>query len=223
MNEETNVEATAEELLRSLGNMWLRCTLVQAGDPVRFERTIHRIVERDRLPPGYESCIGVKFANPVESRFGLWKNKTMFFDPERREWIGHAETRDAAPRLQVEIPGLFHNHTEYFRSTSWVPGTTWRDQPIDQALLQRYDRREHMHRLGIAISGNNIRAILFKKICCGAWSGAKYDRASIWTVKGQALLTLMRNIVETGACALTPDEEDVFRMYFQQDALLNGA
>ncbi|OHA84899.1 MAG: hypothetical protein A2408_01420 [Candidatus Yonathbacteria bacterium RIFOXYC1_FULL_52_10] len=219
-----NGRAKAEQMLRGLGRAWIRCTLTQPGDPVdpvRFEATLHGILETKKLPTGFESCVGLTFDRTVESRFGLWKDKTIFFDPSWRIWIGHATSLEHAELFQVEVPGLIYNYRDYFDPSSWYPGATWHDDPIPNSMYDRYDRSGVMDALGIAISGTNIRAILFKKICNGEWSGSGYDRLSIHNVKGVALVNLSRSLLEKQGDLFTTSERVVIERYLIQDTVSN--
>lgn len=209
------------EILRTLGRPWVRCTLIQPGDPVRFEGVLHGILETKKLPAGFESCVGLTFDGTVKSRFGLWKDKTIFFDPLRRIWIGYASSREQSLRFLVEVPGWIYNYRDYFDSSSWRPGATWYDDPIPTSMYDRYDRSRVMDALGIAISGTNIRLILFKKICNGEWSGSGYDRLSIHNVKGVALVNLTRFLVEKHRGLFTTPERVVIERYLIQDTVLN--
>lgn len=203
-----------EHMLRGLG--MIRCTLVQQGDPVRFERAFHSILEPWKLTESYAGCIGIKFDKSVESRFELRKDRTIFFDPASREWIGAATHPENAPHFSVEVSSWIYNYSDYFDPASWVPGTTWHDMPIES---YKNDPSSIMDALGLAISGYNVRVILFKKICNGEWLGSGHDRLSIHTVKGAALTNLMGNLLEKGDIAFTRAERAVLERYRAQRAV----
>lgn len=204
--------AQAERMIRGLG--MIRCTLVWPGDPVRFERSFHTILEPWKLAEPYAGYIGIKFDKDVEPRFELRKKRTIFFNPVSREWIGEAVFPENALRFSVEVSSLIYNYRDYFDPASWVPDTTWHDTPIES---YKNDPAPIMDTLGLAISGYNVRAILFKKICNGEWSGG-YDRLTIHTVKGAMLANLIAGILEKDTVVLTAAERSVLERYLAQRA-----
>ena len=224
MNEIATVNdwASAEQMLRYLGQTWTRCTLIQPGDPVRFEGIPYGILETRKLPKGFESCGGLIFDRTVKSLFGLWKDKTIFFDPSRRVWIGHSSSLEQERRFFVECPGLIYNYRDYFEPSSWPEEATWHKSPLSSSMYDHYDPSGVMDMLGIAISGTNIRAILFKKICNGQWSGSGHDRLSIHNVKGVALINLIKSLLEKQGDLFTIPERMVIDRYLEQDTVLNS-
>lgn len=220
---ELKIRDTAEQMLRTLGPARIRCTLIQPGDPVRFEGTVHGILEAWKLSEGYGGCVGIKFEKPIDPRFKLRKDQTIFFEPVLRTWIGLAESPENAPRFMVEIPGWIYNYRDYFDPDSWRKGLVWHDDPISSILHNQYDRGKEMDMLGIAISGTNIRLILFKKICNGEWSGSGHDRLSIHAVKGRALVDLMSDLLGKGEVMFTAPERAVLKRYLIQQAAFERA
>lgn len=210
----SDVSAQAERMLRGLG--MVRCTLVRPGDPVRFERNFHTILEPWKLTESYAGYIGLKFDKDVEPRFELRNNRTIFFNPVSREWIGKAAFPENALRFLVEVPSWIYNYRDYFDPASWVSGTTWHDMPIES---YKNDPSSIMDTLGLAISGYNIRAILFKKICNGVWQGSGYDRLSIHAVKGRALVNFISDLLKKDEVVFTMAERTVLERYVVQRAM----
>jgi len=194
-------------------------TLIKSGAPVRFEGKVDRVFESDMLPENYSDCYGVRMSSFIDTRFGLWKGKIIFFNPHTGEWLGYGKDIVETGHFIVEVVGWIYNYSDYFNPKSWIQSAIWHNKPLKKFTI---DRSILMDKLNISISGDNIRAILFKKIYNNEWQNFGYTTASIMEVKGSSLLGLLKKLMETKQLHFTLDEVSVVRSYLLQDKVLNS-
>lgn len=207
---------TGDDLNKFLFRSRLRITLIGSGEPARFEGEFLSIVDDNKLPKLCSHLIGIELSKDADSSFGLWKNCVIFFDPCTREWTGYAKEEEETRKFMIEVIGLIYNYRDYFDSVTWCSESILHDDPTSS----EYDHHIEMDRFRIAISGYNIRAILFKKIFNGLWKDSPYKKSSIQEVKGKNLIVLLYALKDRHDF-FTEDEMKVVNMYLHQDSLLN--
>ena len=79
-----------------------------------------------------------------------------------------------------------------------------------------------MDALGFSISGNNVRAILFKKMCNGVWHDLPCTKENIQFIKGRDLVKLINDLLAHENAHFTLDEMRVIERYREQDRILNS-
>jgi hypothetical protein len=193
-------------------------TLIRSGNPVRFKSKVDRVLEGDMLPENYSCCYGLRMSSFIDARFGLWKERIVFFNSQTMEWLGYADDVSKAGHFIVEVVGWIYNYSDYFNPDSWIPSAIWHDKSLKKFTE---DHSVLMDKLDISISGDNIRAILFKKIYNDEWQSSGYTTASIMKVKGSSLLDLLKKLMRTKQLHFTLDEVSVIRSYLFQDKVLN--
>lgn len=205
------------DLSKFLFRARLCVTLIRPGKPARFEDELFSIIDNGKLPKSCLGLVGMKLSKYADPSFGLLNNRIILFNPQTREWTGYSKKKGDMRKFIVEVIGLVYNYRDYFDPVTWCSGSIWHDNPVSF----KYDHHLEMDRFGIAISGQNVRTILFKKIYNGLWEDSPYKRSNIQEVKGQNLITLLRNILKDTHEFFTKDEMKVVNMYLYQDSLFN--
>jgi len=203
-----------DELEAFLRRSPLLITLVCPGKPRRFRAEMFSVAETITA-----NCIAVKLKSKrcISTSFALWKGDTIFFDTKEKKWFARGENV-----FLVEVVGLIYNYSDYFNPDSWGINSVWnRQHKYYCALDTSHDPSSLMDKFGIAISGDNIRSILWKKLCNGVWKTSHYDIENIHEIKGPDLLALVHSMLGTSPSLLSADEKEVFERYVRQDLLLN--
>lgn len=220
MHSKIDEDGIAKDLKKFLNGTRVCVTLIKSGEPVRFENHVFNVIDHNQLPEEFKHLIGVKLRKDVGTEFGLWKNRVIFFDPDKEEWIGYSctDANKSKKLFMVEIVGLIWNYRDFFEPSTWIPGSIWHDKPI----TFEHDKSADMDKFGISISGYNVRSILFKKLHNNEWTDSTYTKTSIMGVKGKKLIHLLTKEIKIGNPVFTFDEISVIRSYLWQASTLNG-